>query len=456
MTAQEEEFNPQAGFLVTAATDFVNFNDRVFTSFYQPVLGPTAFSLFYALRAQLISQPTLADRRLQANIIRQLNAGTSQLARALHRLEAVGMVQTYRGKDSQGTFFVYQLRATLTPAAFIEDDLLSVLLLEAVGDGHFKQLVKEARRYQLASAPSLENVSHHFLDEFHVANKSLVKTPTTIKDAREQTNVDQRPQLGAGQSDFDWPTLFQLVKKQPVMKKDLSAARQLIEVEHQLYGIDEPTMAKLVFKAVDLADNHFNPAKFKRIVASRYQQVGHQAPPATANQSASSPVKLTAKDRQLLQSAADYAPVEFLQGLKEQTGGFVSANERHILTHLVNDVKLDSAVINILSWYVIADLDNANLKASFVDAIANSWIKAGVKDAPGALQELKNFQEQRGKQRATSKGRFAYRRPQVEEQMPKWSKTDSQQLNKKASPAALKEVQAMLAKRKGRKGGDQQ
>ena len=101
MTAQEEEFNPQAGFLVTAATDFVNFNDRVFTSFYQPVLGPTAFSLFYALRAQLISQPTLADRRLQANIIRQLNAGTSQLARALHRLEAVGMVQTYRGKDSQ-------------------------------------------------------------------------------------------------------------------------------------------------------------------------------------------------------------------------------------------------------------------------------------------------------------------------------------------------------------------
>ena len=182
--------------------------------------------------------------------------------------------------------------------------------------------------------------------------------------------------------------------------------------------------------------------------------MGHQAPPATANQSASSLVKLTAKDRQLLQSAADYAPVEFLQGLKEQTGGFVSANERHILTHLVNDVKLDSTVINILSWYIIADLDNANLKASFVDAIANSWIKAGVKDAPGALQELKNFQEQRGKQR-TSKGRFAYRRPQVEEQMPKWSKTDTQQLNKKASPEALKEVQAMLAKRKGRKGGDQ-
>lgn len=456
MAAQQDEFNPQAGFLVTAASTFGNFNGQTFTRFYQPILGPEAFSLFYALRDQLIPQPTLSDRRLQANLIRQMNAGTTQVATALHRLEAVGLVQTYQGKDNQGEYYVYQLQPTLTPTAFIDDDLLSVLLLEAVGDSAFNSLSKWAHRYQLASHLQLTDVSHHFLDEFHVTSQAVLKTPSSIQTARQQTKVEKKSQAQVGVSDFDWPTLYQLIKSQPLVKKDLAAHRELLEVEHQLYGIDEPTMARLVLKAVNLADNHFDAAKFKQVVANQYQQA---VQPVTSSnkkeqQAAPAPTDLTAKDKQLLQSVTGYAPVEFLQGLKEQTGGFVSANERHILTHLVKDVKLDTAVINVLTWYVIAELDNATLKANFVDAIANNWLKAGVKDAPGALRQLKVFNQQRTKSRANyPKARSGYRRPKIEEQMPQWSKSTSQDLNKKASPEEVKEIQAMLARRKN-KGGE--
>ena len=66
-------FDPQAGYLVTAAADFINFNDQVFTDYYQPVLGPVAFSLFYALRSQLLDHPTLADRRLQSALLVQVS-----------------------------------------------------------------------------------------------------------------------------------------------------------------------------------------------------------------------------------------------------------------------------------------------------------------------------------------------------------------------------------------------
>lgn len=450
MAVQQSEFDPQAGFIVTAASDFVNFNAQTFTTFYQPVLGPTAFSLFYALKEQLIVGPTLGDRRLQSNIIRQLNSGGTQIAQALHRLEAVGLVQTLQGHDNQGTLYVYQLHSTLTPVNFIEDDLLSVLLLEAVGDASFARLSKWAHRYELASHPSLTDISHHFLDEFHVASQSVISTPKEITRARQQNTVEKSSKE-LGDSDFNWPTLYQLLAGQPVVKKDLEQHQQLIEVEHQLYGIDEPTMKKLVLKAVNLADNHFDAAKFKQVVASTYQQAPvavTSAAQSSAKQSTTA--SLTAKDRQLLKSVSRYTPIDFLQSLKEQTGGYVTANERHILTHLVADVKMNNEVINILSWYVIAELNNATLKANFVDAIANNWIKAGVHDGESALIQLKKFNQQKSENFATSRKRRkgSYRREKIVEKMPEWSKTSEQERNKKASKEEVKAIQALLAKRK--------
>lgn len=452
MAKQEDRFVPQAAFLVTAAGDFANFDAATLTRFYQPVIGPTAFSLFYALDSQLLERPTLADRRLQSMLIRQMNTGADQINHALHRLEAVGLVRTFAGSDSQGEFHVYQLQPTLSPAAFIEDDLLSVLLLEAVGESAFTRLAKWARRYELASHPQLSEISHRFLDEFHVDADSVITAPAPIKEARQQARVERtRPSSAA--SDFDWPTLFQLLANQPLVKKDLAAHRQLIEVEHQLYGIDVPTMKDLVLKAVNLTDNHFDAAKFKRVVAAAYQQTAGPAgsPTAPSRPAAPTSQQLTAKDQQLLKSVQKYAPVDFLHGLKEQTGGFVTASERHILTHLLADVKLSPEVINVLSWYVIAELDNDILKANFVDAIANSWVKAGVHDGASALLQLKEFSQQRAagqsKGRARQRGNYR-RRPQIEEKMPEWSKTSKAERNQKASAKEVQEIQALLAKRK--------
>lgn len=448
MAVQQGEFDPQAGFIVTAASSFVNFNPTTLTTFYQPVLGPFAFGLFYALKEQLVTNPTLSDRRLQSTIIRQLNAGSSQIAQALHRLEAVGLLKTFRGSDGLGTFYVYQLQSTMTPVSFIEDDLLSVLLLEAVGNESFQRLTKWAHRYELASHPQLTDVSHQFLDEFHVAAQSVLTPPATITTARQQTTVEKkRDNIGKG--DFDWPTLFQLLDGQPVVKKDLEQHRQLIEVEHQLYGIDEPAMKRLILNAVNLADNHFNPVKFKQVVARTYQQQPAPTSKPKEKTVVAGAVQLTAKDHQLLKSVSKYAPIDFLHSLKEQTGGFVTASERHILTHLVADVKLNNEVINILSWYVIADLDNPMLKSNFVDAIANSWVKAGVHDGESALIQLKKFNQQKTKGTSnTSRRKGNYRHAKIEEKMPEWTKTSHEERNKKASKEEVRAVQELLAKRK--------
>lgn len=445
-------FDPQAGYLVTAAADFINFNDQIFTEYYQPILGPVAFSLFYALRSQLLDHPTLADRRLQSALLVQVNAGQSQVSEGLRRLEGMGIVQTYFQHDAQGDLYVYELQTTLSPEQFINDNLLSVLLLEAIGEQAFTKLANNAHRYRLVAEHSqLKNVSHHFLDSYQVDQRELVHLPEAIKQARTDTVVAEHHSLVTDSSDFDWVTLLTLLKSQPVIKDDLANHRELIEVEHQLYGIDEPTMARLIRGALDLATNHFDAQKFKRQVAAQYKQV----PASSPSPKQAEPVddkQLTAKDRQLLKSTDNYAPIAFLQALKEQTGGYVTAGERNVLTRLIQDGKLPSPVINVLVWYVIADLGNATLKGNFVDAIANDWLRAGVHDGAGALLQLKKFNQD--KQQNPPKrfaGKHSRQRMEVRETMPDWSKQDQATRTKKASAAALAKARArQRSNRKGR------
>ena len=147
-------FDPQAGYLVTAAADFIKFNDQIFTEYYQPILGPVAFSLFYALRSQLLDHPTLADRRLQSALLVQVNAGQNQVSEGLRRLEGMGIIQTYFQHDAQGDLYVYELQATLSPEQFINDNLLSVLLLEAIGEQAFIKLANNTHRYRLVAEHS--------------------------------------------------------------------------------------------------------------------------------------------------------------------------------------------------------------------------------------------------------------------------------------------------------------
>lgn len=446
-------FDPQAGYVVTASNSWVTFNDQTLATFYQPILGPIAFSLFYALKARLKSQPTIADRLLQSDLLTQLNAGSQQIETALHRLEGLGLVQTYFQHDQLGDVYVYELHPTLTPTEFLADNLLSVLLLEEVGEQHFEQLVQQSRRFRLASANTkLSNISHHFLDEFSLNSRLINNPPTTIKQARASEPVETRLALTANLGrDFDWTTLLKLLAQQPLIKEDLAANQDLILVEHQLYGIDEPTMKQLILRSINLNNNHFDPQKFKQIVAASYNVV-YASPTKIAEKSAEKTVEqdqLTQQDQQLLKTAEDYAPVEFLQVLKAQIGGYVTSNERHLLTRLVEEGKFTAAAINILSWYVISDRGNATLSTNFVDTIANNWLRNGITTGQQALVQLKNFNQQGStpKKQSGKKYQRSWRKP-VEEQMPAWSKKKQEEVMKKASPQEIAKIRERIANRK--------
>lgn len=448
-------FDPQAGYLVTASPAFTNFNQETLVRFYQPILGAAAFSILGALQNELHPQPTSSDRQLQSNLLAQLNIGSQEIITGLHRLEATGLVQTYFQHDQLGDLYVYELQPTLTPEQFLNDNLLSILLLEQVGEEAFKKLIVTSRRFQLTSkSKQLTNISHHFFDEFHVDSRSIGQPPAVINEARRTAQVEQQLKLTDNQeADFDWAGLLGMLASQPLIKADIEEQQELILVEHRLYGIDVPTMQKLILRAIDLESNHFNANKFKQLVAANYNVVYTDNKDRVAEEKTSSSDKtqpgITDKDRQLLKIAETYSPIKFLQILKGQTGGgYVTSSERHLLTRLVNDGKLSSEVINILSWYIIVGHQSANLITNLVDAIANNWIRSGINSGEAALLKLKSSQQSTGKHLNNYRRK---RRQTIKEPMPGWTKKDEKELTKQASDEEVAKLKARLANRQKNK-----
>lgn len=455
MEQQQQLFDPEDGFIVTAAPDWSHFDNGTFLRFYQPILGSQAFSTFYGLRAFLTSHPVLAERRLQSLLLAQLNMGRQNITDSLHRLEGVGMVRTFTKKDALGRVYVYELQATLSPAELINDDLLSVLLLESVGEHEFDRLAKVAGQYQLSDRHQLTEASHRFLDVFNIDQRSVTTPPTALRQARDQLAIPQQRSLVSSSTDFDWPTLVQLLANQPITEDDLTSHRDLIEVEHQLYGIDEPTMARFLIKTISLADNRINARSLKRAIAQAYAASTKVKQPASDEQSVVKDSGQLSADQQALVTACRYySPVEFLQQLKQQTGGYVTSKDRFVLQGLIEEGHLSKEVVNVLSWYVLISLDNATLPKGLVDTIANNWMKAGVQSATQALQQIQKF-NQEGQKRSSNRQRQRQSPKRVvKEKMPEWTRQTAKQ-TEKSSARDVAKLRERIAKHNQRKGDAQ-
>lgn len=452
MTKSKSIFDPGAGYIVTASYQWSNFNENVFELFYQPILGTAAFAMFHALRTQLKEKPVISTRHLQSQLLIQLNAGRQTADEAIKRLEATGMLRTFSLTDQLGDLFVYELQPTLTPVDFIKDNLLSILLLEAVGEMRFKKLGEFANRFTLAEHhSSLREITHNFLDVFHIDDHQVTHLPTAITASRETIVKEKKSEKAVAVVDFDWLTLTQLLEKQPITEEDLNNNRNLIEVEHQLYGIDEPTMARLITQSTDLTTNKIRPQRLKATIAEKFRVDAKQP---NEKKAVHQQTTLSREEQQLIETCKYYAPITFLQQLKQQMGGFVTSGERAIIRNLIQEQQLDPGVVNILSWYVIASLKRPTLQANYVNAIANNWMRAGVATAEEALSHIHDFNEKRTQRKVGRQTNYYRKQPTtIREKMPAWATEDEKQI-KKSTPEQLNKLRQRLARRKKTTGSE--
>lgn len=412
---QTPKVTPRTG-MISIFPQHVAFADEAWRLLYQPILGGDAFGLYSALQSFATDQPQLSQRQQHSVLLSWLGMDVQHFVVGRQRLEAVGLVDTYYQKDSVGEVFVYKLRLPLEARAFLADDLLSVLLLQTVGQERYDSLMAHFEQFEI-DLQSLTNISADFLSVYRVSNQQLAQRPAEIADV---ASTGARTEA----TTIDFKLVANYLKPEYVDLDSVMAEQSLLDAEAQLYGFTERELATLIVKATSVTTNKFAVNRFKSLAAEQFHA---QQPALTVTTEADVPtVTPTPTDdnqlNTLVAAVKSYAPADFLATLKQEKNQYVTDEEQRTLAKFMARKVFAPSVVNMLIYYLINDRDQNVLYQNSLDRVANDWSKAKVATPEQAVTHMRDYaQAQADRQRQRQNKQPTKSR----EQLPDWNEAPS-------------------------------
>lgn len=424
--AKWSELHPKDCVQVTQQVWLTQRELQFITQLYVPFLGPKATTLYLVLFAELSPQTYRSDVIRLADLLALMNMGIPDFYQARIRLEAVGLLKTYRleNPDAVSTQYTLELQAPASPNLFFKDALLSTMLINQVGHQRFELLQK--RFMKLDTNTIGEEVTANFEEGFQL--------PYNMSQYRRKHQLEKQMLHDVKQQksfrvdvDLDWQLLTDLLKSQFINEQALTEEiRKMIETLRLYYGLSEREIVHYVIYATDLSTGEIDSEELMKIVIEASQQLGLKATlasdsneqrvteevkteqaPVVIEQQVSIPKPELSDDMQhLVRLAGEMTPFDFITSIKTQRKGYVTNSEQRLLLDLIQVSQLPSGVINILVHYLLVVKNNPNLTKNLTDAIANDWAQKGIQDAAQAIelvrQREKNRQVNRQSQQAAS------------------------------------------------------
>lgn len=467
MTATPQPLRPKTTVAVVATRPLTDAQRDVLDQLYQPILGVTAYTMAVVLWRQVSLTPELRVSLDHSELLTLLNIGMNPLQEARYRLEATGLLQSYQNQPDRLPELIYELKSPVTSDMFFNDDLLSLLLLETVGERQFKRLKTHFLARPL-NRSGWQNISRQFLDVFQLDGRLIAEPPKVISTTKQQL-AEQEPATSTlpnaitTSTDFDFPLLVEILKRAYVDLDDIQKYRNVILNEHVLYDIDETEMASLIGDATDLATNKLDINRLKTTIASQYRkrslskQTATPAEPLAAPKQSTKKSKLTPQEMALVEVANAFTPVTFLSKLHEEKHSDLVSGEQRIVEQLLARGKLPVPVINILIYYILNDRGFSTLLQGPVDTTSNSWAERGVKTAEEAVIQIHEWHLEKAKPtQRKSYNRANGKRRNVKETLPDWAKEGYQPPKQSAQEVSDRnaEFKQRLNRLKQRSKGD--
>ena len=449
--------SPKDGFMVTKANYLSDFDQTVVTYLYQPLMGAVAYSLYLLLWSQSTQAKSQTTFQTHATLLNLLGVDLPAFYDARNKLEALGLMRTYQKNNNTGRNLVYELFAPMQPHIFFNDDLLSVILYESVGEKRFVEL-REHFKLQPVRSKEYEEVTKNFLTVFHVQNDHLTTAPTAVAEAQStyQQKKAQKPSFTSVElRTFDWALLQEVVAQNQIDTDEILRNEQRLFNLHYFYGLDEMELGRLIGLTMDVADSRVNMDALEQNVLNNYTR--RHSVQNNSEQPAKKPLEtlqkewqkagFNEKEMQWLTESQQYLPVDYLEYLKQKNHGFVAKNEIRALRDLQNRYIFNNDVLNILVVYIISQYEG--LTQALLDRIANQWAQQGVKTSADAILQIRDFQTKQETKQTKRQPRYQAKTKQ--ETVPKWAKSDYQAPQTTSSKADQQEIDQLLKKiREGR------
>lgn len=401
MAQHWQEMLPIDRYKVAANGLLYEYDRKVLTLLYQPLIGPIAFSLYMTLWAQIEENRISSDGTSHHGLMNLMDLNLNQIYSARLKLEGIGLLSTYVRMEDGIRSFVYEIKAPLTPSQFFLDGMLNVYLYRKIGKNQFiklKRFFSDERA--LSEKQGYEDVTRAFQDVFDSALPSSLSTDMMDDLRLDESKVymdRQNPEpVKVEESQFDFELLFAglseaLVPKRAVNKK----VREAISKLAFLYGIDPLQMKNIVISAID-ESSEIHIDELRKSARDWYQIMYSDQLPL-----------LVDKTQPLLHTTAKEEPQtqeEKLVSYLEKTsprqllidisgGGEPSKSDLQIIEDVMFQQKLLPGVVNVLIQYVLLKTDMKLTKA-YVDKIASHWGRKRVQTVNEAMELAKKEHRQ--------------------------------------------------------------
>ncbi|WP_077619033.1 replication initiation and membrane attachment family protein [Bacillus sinesaloumensis] len=426
-----KEIVPVDRYIVHAADLLHDYDRKIVSLLYQPLIGMKAFSLYMTLWSELEQNRLWSEESSHYSLMALLQTNLKDIYQERLKLEGIGLLKTFVKSDGDLRSYIYELQAPLSPRAFFTDGVLNVYLYNRLGKSKFFKL-KQFFSDNEADLDSYKPITKAFNEVFASVNVSQMIS--TIGDEmnsnleREQNTEfmdrSQEKKLLIENESFDFELFFAGISEVMIPKKSITPkVKEAITKLSFLYGINPVEMQGIVMSALD-PNEKIDIEQLRKASRDWYQfETGNELPSLTEriqplpNQTMVTKVPQT-KEEELIQKLERISPKEFL--IDVSGGAQPSVSELKIIEDVMFRQNLLPGVVNVLLYYVMLKSD-MRLTKSYVETIASNWARLDIKTVKDAMETAKKHNWNADKKATKYK-----RQPIRKELLPDWLKQDEE------------------------------
>lgn len=417
---------------------FIDFNASL-THFYQPLIGVQAISLYYTLFYEV---DYAQKAQTHHTLMTYLNLTLDNIYRARIKLEAIGLLKTYKRREDNRDYYTYSVQRPYSPNQFFGEPMLSQLLLHHIGEQKYNVLYA---RYVKDSIAYGEEVTADFNEVFDTITPSS-SAVLNMENEKENRETDLM--------DFSWIEQSLRQRFIPAEKVLHSVNKKLIYQMKVLYDAESIEIEKALLWALD-EDNQLNQEEFKSachdmfISRNNGQAIRLNEKMAAVDTQVSMKQPAT-KEEQLIHELENISPKQLLEDLSD--GNHASEQDIKVVREVMTKQGLPAPVMNVLIHYVLLQ-SNMKLSKAYMETIAGHWSRVGLKTAKDAMNFAKQEQEKykSSKSKPRKSNNYNYNNNYKKEVVPDWfnnrKKTPSKNTtDSNISEQEQQEIEAKLQK----------
>ena len=391
----------------------------VLSTMYLPLIGMNSYSI-YMMFNNLNSDEAQVKTILDIIGLQSPNSFTQSVA----KLEGIGLVKKYYNEEKG---YIIQLLAPISGKAFLKNDILKKYLYNQIGDVEVHNLEK---RYREKKISGYSDMTLSFDEVFKPVKEKNI--PVSISDNEENDNIKIKNQK------FDY-LVFKLAfddEKYKDLLNDPDFEEQILKISYQ-YQLNEQEM----FEAIKRTEAINKDLSFEGIAKSAGFIYQNKEQTTVLGFEVKEPVSynhdLKDDQKELIRLANTLSVSKMLESISGIKPALAEINDFNKLQSLTG---LPNGVINMLIIYINKVKQVETVNYTYIEKVAKSWMKAGVKTAEDAVKYMDSQKEKT----TTSKKRGK----QIVEE-PKWMSSENKE-SRELTQEEKKEAEELASKLLGK------